>query len=308
MADDLGQTAAMTHSTAHQPRRVDHVVLPTADISVARSRLADLGFTVAPAAEHPFGTQNACVYFADNTYLEPLAVKQRETCEAAARAGNVFIMRDQAFRFRRGEDGFSALAMTTVDASGDHQQFADAGISAGQNLSFSRPYMTSADELAEARFELAFAADLRAPDVFFFTCQRVNPLDVDRSVLERHSNGTRGIRQVILSEKNPSDFQYLMQEVCNQREVTAHSFGMDIAAANADIVVLNAAGLKGYFGAEGGAHGRGLRLRGVVFATSAFSTLEKQFQRANIDYLIVGQRLVVPASPGQGAVFAFEKA
>lgn len=298
----------MTATTKILPRALDHAVLPTADLAVARGRLTKLGFTVAPAADHPFGTQNACVYFADQTYLEPLAVSQRETCEAAARSGNVFVKHDQAYRFRRGEDGFSALVFATRDAEGDRARFESAGISAGQNFSFSRPYVNSAGKQAEAQFELAFAADLRAPDAFFFTCQRVKPLDVDRSVLEQHANGVLGISEVVLSERNPSDFQYLLQEVMQQREVTAHSFGLELIAANAGISVLNAAGLKGFFGIEGGTHGRGLRLRAIVFATEDLSRLKQHLEQAAIDFVEIGQRLVVSAAAGQGAAFAFEAA
>lgn len=298
----------MTASSQNSPRRIDHAVLPTVDLAVARDRLTDLGFTVAPDADHPFGTQNACVYFSDNTYLEPIAVRQREACESAALSGNVFVKRDQAFRFRRGEEGFSALVFATQDAQSDKGRFSAAGISAGDNLEFSRPYVNSSGGQSEARFELAFAADLRAPDTYFFTCQRINSLDVDRSVLEAHENGVCGIREIVLSEKNPSDFQYLLQEVVDQREITAHSFGMEIAAANARISVLNAAGLKGFWGLDGGTHARGLRLRGVVFATENFSSLESLFRSANIDCAVIGQRLIVPASAGQGAAFAFEAA
>lgn len=57
-----------------KPYSVDHLVLPVEVIGVAVKRLVSLGFTVAPEALHPFGTQNACVFFADGTYLEPLAI------------------------------------------------------------------------------------------------------------------------------------------------------------------------------------------------------------------------------------------
>ena len=298
----------MTTSSKAPTRRIDHLVLPTADLQVARQRLSALGFKVAPEAEHPFGTHNACVFFADDTYLEPLAVRQRETGEEAARQGNVFVARDQAYRFRRGEEGFSALVMATDDAAGDRRAFAEAGVSAGDNLAFSRGYIGTDGQPAEARFELAFAADLRAPDVFFFTCQRLRSLQVDRSQLEAHDNGVTSIRQVVLSERNPSDFQYLLQEVANQREVQAHSFGLDIRAANADIAILNAAGLKGFLGIEGGTHARGLRLRAVVFATFTFDGLPERLEQADIAFERVGNRIVVPAAAGQGAVFAFEAA
>lgn len=81
----------MTIATPRTPRPVDHLVLPTVDLDTARQRLEALGFTVAPSAQHPFGTENACVFFSDNTYLEPLAIAQRETCETEARNGNVLL-------------------------------------------------------------------------------------------------------------------------------------------------------------------------------------------------------------------------
>ncbi|MDA4843714.1 VOC family protein [Hoeflea poritis] len=290
-----------------KPRSVDHLVLPTADLEAARTRLALLGFTVAPEARHPFGTANACVFFADGTYLEPLSVAQRELCEHAAIDGNVFVMRDQAYRFRRGEEGFSALVMGTDKAEEDRRQFLKAGISAGLNLEFSRPFETPDGARSMAGFELAFAADLRAPDVFFFTCERKNAPDVDRSVLETHENGVTGIRQVVLSEQNPSDFQYLLQQVVGQREVNAHSFGVDLAAANADVVALNSAGLKGFFGVAGGTHARGLRLRGIVFATADLDAMEQRLKDREIAYAFIAGRLVVAEAAGQGAFFAFEQ-
>ncbi len=289
-------------------RRIDHLVLPTADLTVSRERLQTLGFTVAENARHPFGTENACVYFADGTYLEPLAVAQRETCEEAALSGNVFVARDLAFRFRRGEDGCSALVLRTQDAAQDRQSFLRSGLSAGDNLRFSRPYTTANGETAEASFELAFAADLRAPDIFFFTVQRLNPLDINRAALLKHVNGVTGIRQVILSEHNPSDFQYLLQAVTGQRDVNAHSFGLEIAADNGEICVFNTAGLKGFFGIDDGLTERGLRIRAVVLAVDGVDQLSSRFERDGVVFRSHGKRLIVPPAPGQGLHLVFETA
>ena len=52
-----------------QPRALDHLVLPTTSLAVARDRLTTLGFTVAPDGVHPFGTVNCCIYLADGTFL-----------------------------------------------------------------------------------------------------------------------------------------------------------------------------------------------------------------------------------------------
>lgn len=290
-----------------QARPVDHVVLPTASLAVARERLVALGFTVAPEGEHPFGTTNACVYLADGTFLEPLVVGHRETCEAAARGGNVFVARDQAYRFRRGDEGFSALVMGTQDAKADHAAFVEAGISAGEMLAFSRPFTTPDGKTDEASFLLAFAADLRAPDAFFFTCERVNVPKVDRSALQAHENKAASIREVVLSEVNPTDFQYFLQDVVNEREVDARSFGMDIEAANATVSVLTPAGLEALFGADAPCHARGLRLRAIVFGVEDLSAVDHILTRDHIAHDRRGDRIVIPAAPGQGAIFAFEE-
>src|SRR5690606_15381247 len=115
----------------------DHCVLPVADLSVARRRLASLGFNVAPEGIHPFGTANACVYFADGTFMEPLALADPRLAMSTARDGNIFTRRDLAYRYRCGSEGFSALVFGTAEADADHARFAGAGFPGGDMLGFS---------------------------------------------------------------------------------------------------------------------------------------------------------------------------
>ncbi len=295
-------------TSPRQARRLDHCVLPVPELETAAARLQSLGFTVAPAGRHPFGTENACVYFADDTFLEPLAIAHRETAEAAARKGNVFVARDEAFRFRRGENGFSALVMATDDASADHEQFKANAMSAGSMLRFSRKSADASGKTGKASFKLAFAGDLRAPDAFFFTCERVAAPAIDKSGLQRHDNGVTGIAGVVMSEPNPSDFQYFLQEFVNQRDVEAHSFGMDIEAANATVSVLNPAGMQAFFGMKASTHSRGLRLRAIVFTVADAARCAAVLTERGVAFAEIANRLVVPPADGQGAAFAFEEA
>src|SRR5436190_12620545 len=158
----------MNSSTApaSQARPLDHVVLPVADLAAARARLTALGFTVAPDGVHPFGTANCCVYLRDGTFLEPLAIGDAAQASASALGGNVFTARDAAYRRAVGNDGFSALVITTADAGADQAAFAAAGLSAGEILEFSRPFVGAAGARDTASFRLAFAADRHAPDLF----------------------------------------------------------------------------------------------------------------------------------------------
>ncbi|WP_075996441.1 VOC family protein [Salaquimonas pukyongi] len=289
-------------------RSVDHLVLPVAGLELARQRLGQLGFSVAPDAIHPFGTENACVFFEDGTYLEPLAIYKREICETQALKGNVFVARDQAFRFRRGDEGFSAFVLATKDADGDHKLFRKLGISGGRKLTFSRIFESASGKKSTASFKLAFAADLRSPDSFVFTCERVKAPPAKRGKLAEHENGAIGISELALGEPNPSDFQYFLQEVLNQRDVNAHSFGIELEAANANVAVYTAKGLGAWYGIESGCHGRGLRFRAFSVAVKDLGQTEKLLRKNKVACRRIAQRVVVDHAPGQGCVIAFEEA
>ena len=179
-----------------QTRPLDHLVLPVTDLVTARARLTRLGFTVAADARHPFGTENACVFFSDRTYLEPLAVADAAGHAGSARSGNQFTARDLAFRFRNGVEGFSAIALGTASAEDDHAAFLAEGLSAGERLEFSRIMKLPDGTEVEPKFTLSFATDLRSPDFHAFTCERANLPPVDRSALERHDNGAAQATEV----------------------------------------------------------------------------------------------------------------
>lgn len=288
------------------PRPIDHLVLPVSDLGVARDRLTALGFTVAKDARHPFGTENCCVFLSDGSYLEPLGIANREECEEAARDGNTFIARDQAFRFRRGIEGFSGVAMATNDALDDDRRYAAAGLSGGPVLEFSRDMLLPDGTSATGSFRLAFAADLRSPDFFFFASERVRPLPSDRKALETHANGVVALAEVVLSEQNPTDFQYLVQEAVDEREVEALSFGMSVDTPRGRITVLNDAGLEGFYGiAPVAGADRGLKGRAVVFKVASLTACQRALTERGVMLQIRDNRIVVPPAPGQGVHFVF---
>ena len=295
------------NTAPRKARPLDHLVLPTADLGIARQRLESLGFIVAPRGVHPFGTINECVYIADGTFLEPLAIGHRETAEEASVKGNAFTARDAAHRFRRGPEGFSAIVVGSDDAKADHQRFVEAGLSGGGLLDFGRDFLTPAGDAARMDFRLAFAADLRSPDFFGLTCQRINVPKADRSKLFAHENGVVSIQSVILTEPNPTDFQYLLQELLNEREVEAHSFGMDIAATNSKISVLTHDGYEMMFGTRLHGKERGLRARAVVFGVKDMDAVKHRLDQAGFTRRQMMGRILVDPAPGQGALFAFEE-
>lgn len=289
------------------PHPLDHLVLPVANLDVARERLGKLGFTVAPEARHPFGTENACVFFADKTYLEPLGVASVEESEASARQGNVFTARNQAFRFRCGEEGLSAVVFGSEDAALDHQSFVGNGSSAGEMLQFSRPMTMPDGSESIAGFKLAFAGDLRAPDLLLFTCQRVNPLPADRQALETHANGVRGIAEVALGAPEPTVFAAFVGLAAGQSVTEQRSFGVGIATRNAKISLMTPEGLEAYFEIAVSAADRGLRGRAILFNVADLAVTEAHLAANGVTYTRKNNRILVKPAPGQGALFAFEE-
>lgn len=271
-------------------RALDHCVLPVADIAVARERMTKLGFTVAPNGYHPFGTINCCIFFADDTFIEPLAIGDGAQYKEAGWHRNEFIRRDFAFRFRRGEEGFSAVVFKTDDAQADHDLFRSWMISAGETLTFSRPAIDLEGNEDIAEFKLAFAADLRAPDILFFTCERVRSPMVDRSALQRHDNGVIGISRVILSEPRPEDFAEFMSKTVGPA-----------------VSVLDNDQLKNQY-LQRGSHARGLRARVIVFSVEDLENTRRLLSGRKVVASEASDRIIVPAEPGQGTTFAFEQA
>jgi hypothetical protein len=285
---------------------LDHLVLPVADLAVARGRLTALGFNVSPDGVHPFGTANCCVYLADGTFLEPLAVADQEAAEAAAGSGNVFVERDAAFRRRVGEDGFSALVVGTNDAEADHARFAAHGFSAGNMLEFSRPFVDAAGRRDTATFRLAFAADRHAPDVFFFSCQRLNTPVVDRTALQRHGNGATRTCKVLLSAEQPLVHAGVLAEITGRTRPVGGHDQIELAATNAAIVVLTPTGLRRDFGIDA-ASNRSLRLAGLVLGVADLSLTENLLRTNAIAFEQRNRSLIVRPAPGQGTTFIFEE-
>lgn len=287
------------------PRSIDHLVLPTADLGVARDRLDALGFTVAPEGLHPFGTKNACVYLADDTFLEPLAVEDEPLADAAVAAGNVFVARDRVFRAQRGEEGLSAIVMASDDADADHEAFLAAGVSAGRRLDFSRAYVDAAGETRTVSFRLAFAAPATVTDTFFFTCERVDAPAGGRGALAVHRNGVTALAGVVASARNPRSLDDFLAVLAARHTETSDG-AVSVDTGNAGISVLTPARLASRFQVTLPPDAD-LCLCGVVFAVADLAETTAVFESGGTVHHRIGDTVVVPAAPGQGAFFAFRE-
>jgi hypothetical protein len=281
---------------------LDHLVLPTASLAAARARLTSLGFIVAPTGIHPFGTENCCVFFADGTYLEPLAVGNEQVAASAIAGGNVFVARDRLYRASLGDEGFSAVVVGTDDADADHARYVSAGLSAGDVLSFSRAFADAAGKSDMASFKLAFASGSGATDAFLFACERINAPKIDRTALQAHANGVTGIAEILAVSGVPSEQARLVSTVAGMKQESGAVFDLP----NAVITVLEPAAFAARFGISAGAPTE-LRFAAVVFSVRSADTTARLLAANAIQYDIAGNEIVVQPASGQGAAFIFRE-
>lgn len=288
------------------PRPIDHLVLPVATLAGARTRYEQLGFQVQPDKRHPFGTENCCIMFANSTYLEPLAVGDRELVEQAIVERNVFAMRQDAYRFRHGE-GFAMLALRTSDAHGDHEDFCKLGYAAGTPYAFERKATAVDGSETTIGVRLAYAEDHRASDCMLFACEHLSPDILWTAENTIHPNGTIGVTGIYMSDLNPADFQYYLERLTGQRSIRASSSGIEAETGPGHVSVFTPYALEAMFGVSVCQHARGLRLRGFSLAVADVAELADYFSGRDIVYRQVDRRIVVDPAPGQGAFICFEE-
>lgn len=277
-------------------RALDHLVLPTASVDVARARLTRLGFTVAPTGVHPFGTVNACVYFPGGTFLEMLAVGDGALAAQAISQGNVFVARDHVFRAMRGEEGFSAIVLASDAADADQAAFAKADIAGGDMLTFSRPTTDALGKTDIATFKLAFAADVETPDAFLFTCQRVNAPAIDRAPLERHPNGATGIATVLAGEHASSFIRFVERAADGTGPDTTHS----VLFGNAELRMIRPTDPADLADS-------GDTLVAIVFDIADLDATRAILEAGHVRHHATATDIVVPPAAGQGTTFIFRR-
>ncbi|WP_127524200.1 VOC family protein [Mesorhizobium sp. Z1-4] len=289
--------------TPTEARPLDHFVLQVSGLDAARARLSALGFQVAANGYHPFGTANCCIFFADGTFLEPLAIADEAMARAAAGTGNVFTRHALSFREENGPEGFSAFVFGTNDAKADHAAFAEDSISAGEILDFARDFVAADGSRGRAAFRLAFALAAEAPNCLFFSCERVAVPEVDRTALYQHPNGVTAMAGAIMVAPDPAALRERLASLGwlavdsedGAVRFTGPSFALSIVTPRAF------AALTGLPEPED----LGPAFRAAIFSCRDEQQLMQQLLLAGIDFNFTPDGVIVPPADGQGTTFIF---
>lgn len=216
------------------PRGIDHVVLATRDLEVTRGAWRDLGFTLTPRAQHPFGTDNSLVQLQGN-FVELLTVARPEQIPPHGPGRFSFGAFNRDFLARR--EGFSMLVFDSKDAEADREAFAAAGLPAYERFDFSRQARLPDGASVTVAFSLAFVTDARMPEAAFFACQQHAPQYFWKPDYQRHANGARQIVEVTLAAERPGDLIDFFARLQGADSVSAEDDGLRIATTRGTILV-----------------------------------------------------------------------
>ncbi|WP_313291657.1 VOC family protein [Rhizobium rhizoryzae] len=281
---------------------IDHLVLPVESLVGARKRWQELGFTVAPDAFHPFGTSNACVFFSDGTYLEPLAVQDEALAGQSITAGNCFVEKDRTFRQAGAREGFSAFVLRSTDAVTDDERFRQSGISAGNRLDFSRTVVDENGSASVASFRLAFA-DLDSLSFFAFTCQRVNAALPTAGPSVEHRNGALGLGALFLATEGSRGIENLATMLGVHVQEKDHKYVFPLGNCDVEVAMEIAPELD-----NTPRYPTGLRGIGIRFRVRNIAETRSVLQEASIPHQSSGERLIIAPAQGQGCIVEFVQA
>jgi hypothetical protein len=285
------------------PRGLDHIVHVVADLDHAADVYRTLGFTVGAENRHPWGTSNRIVQF-PGCFVELLAIARLD--QITAHAPQIFSFGAFNRDFLARGEGFSMLALESLDAAKDADHFRAAGFGGFDLLRFERTGRKANGREVTVGFSLAFAVDPKARDTRFFVCQQHQPQNFWDTALQVHANSVSTIAGVVLVAENPADHHIFLSMLAGERNLRATSAGMTVPTPRGAIEVMTPVAFQVGFGVEPPDLSQGARLAAVRFVLPDVVAASARLRHGGIAMHGRGDRLVVPAAAAHGATLVFE--
>jgi hypothetical protein len=270
------------------------------DLDAVGERYRALGFTVGARNHHPWGTHNRIVQF-PGAFIELLTVGEPGLIAPARPRALSFGAFTESFLAR--DEGFSMLVLEGKGAAADAEAFRAAGIGDFDVFDFEREGKRPDGQTVKVAFSLAFAADPKAPDTGFFTCQQHYPENFWNPAFQSHPNTVSGVAGVVMVADNPTDHHIFLSAFAGVRDIHATSAGIAIETPRGEIQVMDPAAFRLHTGTEPPDVSRGLRLAALRLAVREMATARAFLQDAAAEHR---GRLVVAPQAAYGATLVFE--
>lgn len=277
------------------PSDLDHLVISVSALDQARARYEALGFTVNADGIHPFGTYNCCIFFENDTYLEPLAIKDQAAYEAAIADKNPFLMTVDDYRKKFDAEGVCCVVFKTKDAASDRERFHSSQFPHRELLAFTRNAKNADGSETILSVKGAYAVNEEEPAVSFFTVEWIGDTQEIAKIRSApiHANGAIGVTEVSYKGENQSSFDIVdqIQKVTGTAPLSDGStFRMNEFTLLAD------------------RHNTGsVKIDYFKVAVKSLAVVKDIFAQNNVGHDSQSDKIVVPASDGQGATIIFQE-
>jgi|GEM_PF-1592533 len=182
--------------------KIDHIVLAVHDLEAAANLYAQLGFSLAPKASHPWGTDNVCIQLLDETYIEHLALIR--PAEVPEHVNNAFSFGAFNRDFLARREGFSMLAVEGDSPEHDATRFADLGLQVHDPSGMERDQRLPDGTIVRMAFRTQFATDAELHgEATVFGCYKTPKEAFWNPAYQTHENDIVGIDHVCI--KTPSE-------------------------------------------------------------------------------------------------------
>jgi hypothetical protein len=284
------------------PRGIDHLVLAVGDLDKARDTYARMGFTLTPAARHPFGTKNSLVQL-DDQFLELVAIGDAAAIPEPTASFFSFAAFNRDFLARR--EGLSMLVLRSDDTFVTHAELATAGLRTYDPVPFERIARGPDGSERKVAFTMDFTSDPRIADAGFFTCQHHYPENFWRPEFQRHDNGARSVQSVIMVADDPVAYGAFLVGFAGVDAPAITPEGLLIDTGQGRIELLTPTAASAVLGGrvEGGAP----RFVACRIGTDDLAKAATAFRAAGIGVAERGRFLVVPAPEAFGVSILFSE-
>jgi len=196
------------------------------------------------------------------------------------------------------------LVLESRDAKADAAAFKVAGIGDYEPFFFERQAKRPDGSTVRVAFELAFAADPKAPECGFFVCQQHEPQNFWNPEFQRHPNGATALASAVMLADDPA---------AHRAFLTAFSGGAEVLEGNEDYVlalprgrldVLDPETAQGAYQVEPDT--TPARFLGFCVSVPDLEAVAERLSAAGVPFIQNDERVFVQAEDALGCMVAFE--
>lgn len=288
-------------------RSIDHIVLPVDSLARASKTMQDMGFSVTPRAQHPWGTANRLVQF-DGVFLEFVEIADETAFpESLPSTAFSFAHYNRDWHERHGE-GAAMLVLTSEGAATDRAIFQSSGLTVHDPFDFERVATLPDGTQKKVAFSLTFVSDPRLPDIGFFTCDHHYPENFWKPDYQHHDNGANDLAGIVIVADEPSDHHVMMSAFIGERDMRSTSFGIEIDAQRHRISILTPIGFERLFGVPYQRASLGeATIAAIRILVDDLSDMAKRLRQLGIEAISHNNMLVAPSGRCHGCLMIFEQ-